>query len=192
MTIVALIFAYLLGSLSSAILLAKLLKLPDPRSHGSGNAGATNVLRTVGRNKAAAVLIADMLKGVVAVLIARLLHVHGLMLGFVGLLTVIGHVFPVFFRFKGGKGVATMVGTILSLSPFAGILVLVIWLVVAFIFRYSSAASLAAAIMSPLLMLIFGNHAYAFPLFLIALLIIWKHLDNINRLRSGTESKLKL
>lgn len=189
--IISLIVAYLLGSLSSAILISKFLKLPDPRKEGSGNPGATNILRTAGKNKAAIVLIADILKGVLAILIARLIGAQGFMLGLVALAAVLGHVFPLFFKFKGGKGIATMIGTLLLLSFWVGVLVAVIWIAVAFIIRYSSLASLISAVCAPIFMMIFGNHLYAFPTLLIAALIIWRHMDNIKRLRAGTESKIQ-
>lgn len=190
-TIIALIVAYLLGSLSSSIILSKLLKFPDPRSQGSGNAGATNVLRTVGRNKAIAVLVGDILKGLIAVWVGRILGVHGALLGFVAAAAVAGHIFPIFFKFKGGKGVATMIGVIFALSFFVGVLTAVVWLVVAFIFRYASLASMAAAVGALILMLLLGKAMYAFPMFIIAGLVIWKHQDNIKRLRTGVETKIK-
>lgn len=190
--IIALIIAYLLGSLNSAVLISKYLKLPDPRTSGSGNAGATNILRTMGKNQAIMVLLGDALKGIIAVLLARMFGVQGFILGLVALAAVAGHVFPVFFKFKGGKGVATMMGATLILTPLVGVFSIAVWVVIAFLLRYASLASIVAAICAPLFMLIFGNHQYAFPLLLVAALIIWRHWDNIERLRNGTETKISL
>jgi len=189
--ILALIIAYLLGSLNTAVLISKYLKLPDPRSTGSGNAGATNMLRSVGRNQAIMVLIGDTLKGIVAILLARMFGADGFVLGLAALAVVIGHVFPVFFKFKGGKGVATMVGATLMLTFWVGLFVAVVWIAIAFLIRYASLASIVAAVCAPLFMMIFGNHAYAFPLLLVAALVIWRHWENIERLRSGTETKIE-
>jgi len=189
--IIALIIAYLLGSVSSAILIAKFLKLPDPRSEGSKNPGAANILRIAGKNKALLVLAGDILKGSLAVLIARILGVQGFMLGVVAISAVLGHVFPLFFKFKGGKGMATMVGTLLLLSFWVGLLVAAVWIIVAFVLRYASLASLSGAASAPIFMLIFGNHLYAFPVLLIAALVVWCHRSNIKRLLAGTEGKIK-
>jgi len=189
--ILGVIIAYLLGSISCAILISKYLKLPDPRNEGSGNPGASNILRTAGKNKAVLVLVGDILKGLLAVLIARIIGVEGFMLGLVALAAVAGHVFPLFFKFKGGKGVATMVGTLIMLSFWTGLLVAAVWVAVAFIFRFASLASLVAAVCAPIFMLIFGNHLYAFPVLLITALVVWKHMDNIKRLMNGTEAKIQ-
>lgn len=189
--IIALVIAYVLGSLNSSILLTKYLKLPDPRTQGSGNAGATNILRTVGKNQALLVLIADAAKGLIAIWIARLIGVHGVILGFVAFAVVVGHVFPVFFKFKGGKGVATALGGLLGLSLWAAAIAGMIWAAVAFFTKYVSLASMAAAAAAVVLVLVFGKAAYAFPVFCIAGLIVWKHKANIDRLRAGTENKLK-
>lgn len=190
--IICIIIAYLLGSINTSILLSKIMKFPDPRTGGSGSAGATNVLRTIGKNQAAIVLIGDIIKGLLAVWIGRIFGVYGFMLGLVAFAAVVGHVFPVFFKFKGGKGVATGFGAILALSLWAGILALAVWVAVAFFFRYSSLASLAATVSAPIFLLIFGKFTFVIPAILIALLIIWKHLPNIDRLRAGTESKINL
>jgi glycerol-3-phosphate acyltransferase PlsY len=188
--LISIIIAYLIGSISCAILTAKLLKLPDPRSQGSGNAGATNMLRLGGKQAAIAVLIGDALKGLIAVLIARLFHVHGVSLAFVALVVVIGHVFPLYFGFKGGKGVATAIGAILGLSFWIAVFLIITWGLVLFIFRYASIAGIAAAIAAPIYMLIAGRGDYFFPVLLMAILIVWKHWENIDRLRKGTETKV--
>lgn len=189
--IIALIIAYLIGSLSSALLLSKLLKFPDPRTQGSGNAGATNVLRNVGKKEGAMVLAGDVLKGVIAVLLARFIGVQGVMLGFVALAATVGHIFPVFFKFKGGKGVAPALGTVIVLCYWSALIMIIAWGITAAIFRYASLASIVAVIVAPIAMLITGHSHYAFPIFIMAALIIWKHMDNINRLRDGTESKIE-
>jgi glycerol-3-phosphate acyltransferase PlsY len=188
--LIALIIAYLLGSVSSAIVVSKIFKTPDPRTEGSGNAGATNVLRIAGKQQAAIVLVGDILKGLIAVLIGHLLHVAGFKLGIVGLAAVLGHVFPLYFGFKGGKGVATAIGVTLGLSFISGIVMAATWGVIAFVFRYSSLASLVAVVLAPIFLLIFSHGAYFIPSALIAALIVWKHKDNITRLQNKTESKI--
>jgi acyl phosphate:glycerol-3-phosphate acyltransferase len=190
--LLALIISYLLGSLSCAVLLSKCLKLPDPRKTGSGNPGATNILRIAGKNQALAVLVGDALKGFVAILLARILGVHGFMLGLAGLSVVLGHVFPIFHKFKGGKGVATMLGTLLMLNFWVGLFAVAVWVVIAFLLRYASLSSLVAAVCAPIFILIFGDHQYAFPVLLIAALVIWRHWENIEKLRSGNEDKMDL
>ncbi len=192
MTIIALIIAYLLGSLSSAIILSKIMKFQDPRSQGSGNPGATNVLRYAGRNQALMVLIGDALKGLIAVLIGHILGVHGVMLGLVALAAVLGHVFPLYFKFKGGKGVATGFGTLIMLSFWVAVVTAIIWAAVVFITRFVSLASLVAAAAAVIFAVIFGYSIYAFPIFLIAALLVWTHKDNIQRLLNKTESKVNL
>ena len=190
--IISLVIAYLLGSISCGIIVSKMLNLPDPRQKGSGNPGATNVLRLGGKQAAAYVLIGDALKGLIAVLIARLLHVHGIALGFVAFVAVIGHIFPVYFKFKGGKGVATAIGAILGLAPWVAVFLIATWIIVLLIFRYASVAALITAIAAPIYMSIGGYFlSYTFPVLLITILIIWKHWENICRLRKGTEGKIK-
>jgi glycerol-3-phosphate acyltransferase PlsY len=174
--LISIIIAYLLGSISCSILLSKFVKLPDPRNVGSGNAGTMNVLRTAGKNKAIAVLIGDVLKGIIAVLIGRILGQQGLALGLVAFAAVIGHIYPVFFKFKGGKGVATALGSILLLNFWVGIIAAIIWAIIAVVFRYASMA----------------YFAYFLPVLLIAALVVWKHWTNIQRLRDKTEPKIHL
>lgn len=190
--VICVVIAYLLGSLQTSVLLSKILKFPDPRTQGSGNAGATNVLRTIGKNQALATLIGDVLKGFIAVMIARIFGVTGFFLALTAFAAVAGHVFPCFFQFRGGKGVATGIGGLLLLSPFIAILAIVLWLVIVFTTRYVSLASLIAAGATPILILIFSKTAYFIPILLMAGLIIWKHKENIQRLRAGTESKVNL
>lgn len=191
--VIAIVIAYLLGSVSTAILLAKFLKQPDPRTQGSGNAGATNILRMLGKKEALLVLIGDGLKGLIAVWIGHLFHVTPFMLGIVALAAVVGHVFPLYFGFKGGKGVATALGSLLGLSFLTGILVIVCWAAIAFTTKYASLASIVSVILGPIFLLFFSMHggAYFIPTALIAALVIWKHQDNIQRLKSNTESKIQ-
>lgn len=189
--IIAILIAYLLGSLSGSIILSKLTQTPDPRTQGSGNAGATNVLRTLGKQQALVVLAFDVLKGLIAVWIGHLFHLHNFVLGLVAVAAVIGHVFPLYFKFQGGKGVATAVGATAGLSFIAGILMGAAWLAIAFALRYSSLASLIAVILAPVFLLIFSKAAYFIPAILIAALVVLKHKDNIDRLRNKTEDKIQ-
>lgn len=189
--IISIIIAYLLGSVSSAVIVSKMLKLPDPRKKGSGNPGTTNVLRLSGKQAAIYVLMGDVLKGLIAVIIGRLFHVHSIALGFVAFAAVMGHIFPIYFKFRGGKGVATSIGAILGLSFWVALFLIATWIIVALIFRYACVAALITAIATPIFMLLAGHGSYAFPMLLITLLIIWKHWENIGRLRKGTEDKIK-
>ncbi len=181
-------FAYLLGSLSSAIIVCKLFRLPDPRTQGSGNPGATNVLRLGGKKLAGLVFVGDLLKGLIAVMVARFLVAPDLW-GWVGLCAVLGHMYPIFFKFKGGKGVATGAGVLLGISWLLGLIVIVIWVVVAKLFRYSSLAAIAAILIVPV-----GGFWLAKPMLLslgfICILILFRHKDNMKRLWAGTESKM--
>lgn len=189
--IAGIIIAYLLGSLNMAIIIAKVMNLPDPRSEGSGNPGATNMLRNAGKKEAAMVLVGDCVKGLIAVLIARIFGVQGFMLGIVALAAVVGHVFPLYFRFKGGKGVATTMGAFLALSLWLGVISIAVWVIVAFIWKYASLASLSAVGAGLIVSLFIGHFAFFLPVLLIAALVAWKHLDNINRLKDGTETKME-
>jgi glycerol-3-phosphate acyltransferase PlsY len=194
-TLVVVIGAYLIGSVSFAVVVSKLYGLPDPHSYGSGNPGATNVLRT--GNKAAAVLtlVGDGLKGWVAVWLAARL---GASWGDASLATAgaafavfLGHLFPVFHRFAGGKGVATAAGVCFGLSWLLGLAVLAVWIAVAVASRLSSLASIVAAVAAPPLGLYFiGNRPEAWVLFPIAALLIWRHRENIARLAAGTERRI--
>jgi len=188
--LIAIIIAYLLGSISTAIVASKLFKTADPRTEGSGNAGATNVLRIAGKQQAAIVLAGDLLKGVIAVWIGHLFHLHGFILGLVAFAAVVGHVFPLYFGFKGGKGVATAIGVVLGLSLISGILMAAVWGAIAFTLRYASLASIIAVILAPVFLLIFAKAAFFFPTALIAALVVWKHKENMTRLQNKTESKI--
>jgi len=187
-----LVIAYLIGSLSSAIIVCKALKLPDPRTQGSGNPGATNVMRIGGKMPAIITLVGDGLKGFIPVIIGHFLGINGLMLGLIGLAALLGHIFPVFFKFEGGKGVATSLGVFLALSLWIGIVAIAVWIVVAAISRYSSLAALTAVAAAPIVALITGNLSLLLPILIISGIIVWRHLDNIQRLRMGTEGKIAL
>ena len=189
--LVMLIIAYLLGSLCAAIFVCKLLKLPDPRSQGSRNPGATNVLRLGGKKAAAIVLTGDMLKGLLAVLIARLLSIDGFALGLIALAAVIGHLFPIYFHFKGGKGVATALGSILGLSPILALIAIITWLIVAKLFHYSSLAALSAMFITTISSFFIAQGDYFPAITAITILLIFSHRENISKLYKGAESKLK-
>lgn len=186
------VIAYLCGSLSSAIIVCKLMGLPDPRTKGSGNPGTSNVLRIGGKKAAIAVLLGDAIKGYVPVLLAYFFNIDGFALAVVALAAVLGHIFPVFFNFKGGKGVATFFGISFALAPTVGLAMGVTWLIMAFLFRYSSLASLTATALSVVYIIILSNIFYIPPVLAIIALIIWKHRNNIKRLQSGTERKIRL
>lgn len=191
--IICLGFAYLLGSLCSAILVCRAAKLPDPREEGSKNPGATNVLRIAGKQYAALVLVGDFLKGVLSIWLAMLLQLSTFNQALVGLAAVIGHMFPCFFDFKGGKGVATTLGVLVGFNPLLGLLAALTWLVVAFFSRYSSLSSIVSVTLAPFYALLaFGEEAAFAPLLAIAAAVLYQHKENIKRLVDGSESKLEL
>jgi glycerol-3-phosphate acyltransferase PlsY len=185
-----LIGAYLIGSLNSAIVLCKLAGLPDPRSQGSGNPGATNVLRFGSKKLAATVLIIDVLKGVLPVIIASLLGLDIAWLTATAFAAFLGHLYPLFFQFKGGKGVATALGGFLALSlPLAGT-ILLSWLVVFVITRISSLSAIIASSLAPLYSIWFIDSLGArWIIFIMATMLLFRHSANIKRLLSGEESK---
>jgi acyl phosphate:glycerol-3-phosphate acyltransferase len=193
--LLATLVAYLIGSLSFAVIVSRGFGLADPRSYGSGNPGATNVLRS--GNKAAALLTLafDALKGYLPVM-AVLLWGERFGLGegtaaLVGLAAFIGHLWPVFFRFQGGKGVATAAGVIFGLNPWLGLATLASFVIIVFFFRYVSLASIVAAAFAPFYeLLIWGPSAAAIAIGVMGLLLIWRHGANIRKLMNGTESKL--
>ncbi len=190
LTALTLLGAYLIGSLSSAIILCKLAGLPDPRNEGSGNPGATNVLRMGGKKLAATVLFFDVLKGIVPVLIAKMLGLHPIWVAATAFFAFIGHLYPVFFQFKGGKGVATALGAFLALSPLLACAGLITWLAVFLLSRLSSLAALSAAAMIP----VYSLWLIEFPIvrgiiLIMALLLIARHHSNIARLLNGDEKK---
>ena len=179
--------AYLLGSISFAIVVSRLMALPDPRSYGSKNPGATNVLRTGKKAAAVLTLAGDAGKGALAVWLASYFTPH---LAIVGLAAFVGHLFPVFHRFEGGKGVATAAGVLLALDWRVGAGTIVTWLVIAFCFRYSSLAALIAALFAPFATLIALGWPSALPVAAMSALLIFRHRANIRRLIAGTEPRL--
>lgn len=187
------VLAYLIGSISSAILIARLYALTDPRSVGSGNPGATNILRQGNKTAALLTLLGDVLKGAVPVLVARLLTTDPVILALVGGAAFIGHVFPVFFGFHGGKGVATGLGVYLALSWPAGLSLVACWLLVAAAFRYSSMAAIVTAALSPLIAAYWLPHpAYIVMSVVVAAMLLWRHRGNFQRLMRGEEDKIRL
>ncbi len=190
--IIMILVGYLMGSVNSAMIVCKLMGLPSPRSIGSGNPGATNVLRLGSKKAAAITLVGDALKGWMPVFIGHLLGLPIAIMAWIALAAVLGHVFPIFFGFKGGKGVATGLGVLLGIQPFLGLAVLGTCLVVEFLFRYSSLAALISVILSPIYgyFLLEKNIMVMGVLALISLVILIRHIGNIQRLFSGQESKI--
>jgi glycerol-3-phosphate acyltransferase PlsY len=185
------VIGYLLGSVSSAILICKLLGKDDPRSTGSGNPGATNVLRAHGRGPAAATLAGDVAKGLLPVLLAKLLGLSSLAIALAGLGAFLGHLYPVFFNFRGGKGVATYIGVLFGMSLWLGASFAAIWLATAAITRYSSLAALVATAVTPVVALVSGQPLWiVMALGVMAVAIFSRHHENIARLRAGTESRI--
>lgn len=188
---VLVLIAYLLGSLSSAIILCKLTGLPDPRTQGSGNPGATNVLRFGGKKLAALTLLGDMLKGLVPVLAARWLGADDLALALVALAAFLGHLYPVFFGFKGGKGVATALGVLLGLAWPVALAAAGTWLVMALVFRISSLSALTASLLAPAYMWwLTPSREFFAAASLMSTLLIWRHRSNIRNLLQGAESRI--
>ena len=195
MITVVVIVAYLVGSLSFAVIVSRLYGLPDPHTYGSGNPGATNVLRTGRKSAAALTLVGDALKGFAVVWVVRNFAAEwglgNIDIALAALAVFAGHLFPVYFGFKGGKGVATAAGILLALSPWLGLAVGAVWLIVLGASRYSSGSSLAAAAAAPVLSgLILGWNAIAVAVLAMAALIFYRHRANIRRLLAGTESKV--
>lgn len=183
--------AYLLGSLSSAILVCRLMGLPDPRTQGSNNPGATNVLRIGGKKAAAITLFGDGLKGFVPVIVGHQLGVSPLFLGLTGLAAFLGHLYPLFFGFKGGKGVATALGVQFGLSWQIGAAVAGIWLLVAFGLKISSLAALTAMALAPLVVWLFWpDPALVVVQAIITGMLVWRHRSNIRDLLTGKEGKI--
>ncbi|MCA0402841.1 MAG: glycerol-3-phosphate 1-O-acyltransferase PlsY [Proteobacteria bacterium] len=185
------LLGYILGSLCSAVIVSKIFDLPDPCTTGSNNPGATNVLRLAGKKYAAIVLLADILKGFIPVFLAKICGFNVTIVGLVGFAAVLGHMYPIFFRFKGGKGVATAIGVFFGLNFLLGVVVIATWLIVAKFSRYSSLASLVSMSFAPFYA-VFVTGYLSSPLFFILLFILFKHKENIIRLIDGTESKINL
>lgn len=183
------IASYLLGSISFAIVVSRLMRLPDPRSYGSKNPGATNVLRTGKKAAAVLTLAGDALKGLAAVLLAGAYLPEAA--PYAGLAVFLGHLFPVWHRFQGGKGVATAAGVLFGLDWRLGLGTVATWIIIAAFLRYSSLAALVAAVFAPFFAaLLFGVHETFFVVLVVAALLVWRHRENIARLLAGTESRL--
>ncbi|WP_239953811.1 glycerol-3-phosphate 1-O-acyltransferase PlsY [Pantoea sp. Z09] len=186
---VMIFFAYLCGSISSAILVCKVAGLPDPRTQGSGNPGATNVLRIGGKAAAACVLVFDILKGMVPVWLAYLLHLAPLYLGLTAIAACLGHIYPLFFRFRGGKGVATALGAIAPIGWDLTGLMTGTWLLTVLLSGYSSLGAIVSALIAPFYVWWFKPQ-FTFPVSMLSCLILLRHHDNIQRLWRGQESKI--
>jgi glycerol-3-phosphate acyltransferase PlsY len=191
--------AYLIGSISFAVVVSKYMRLPDPHTYGSGNPGATNVLRTGNKLAAALTFIGDALKGYLAVMLARVLlgdtsltsTLSSWVLCGVVLAVFLGHLFPIFHGFKGGKGVATACGILFGVNVILGLATLGTWIIVAVFLRYSSLAAIAAAIFGPLyFVFLFGFQPMGIALLAVCLLLVWRHRSNIRNLINGTESRI--
>ena len=182
---------YLLGSIATAVLVSRALGVADPRSGGSGNPGATNVLRLAGRKAAGLTLVGDILKGAVPVLVARAADLPPGAVALVGLAAFLGHLHPAFFGFRGGKGVATALGVLLAMEPYLGAAVLATWIVVAGVSRYSSLAALVASVLAPgYAWVLSGDRGVVGAVALMAVLLVWRHRANIRRLVAGEEGRI--
>ena len=198
--VLAILLGYLLGSLSFAVIISRIMGLSDPRTYGSKNPGATNVLRSGNRAAAALTLLLDTAKGWLAVMLADWLgRPYGLQEGsmaLTGLAAFVGHLYPVFFRFAGGKGVATALGVLLGINPLLGLATAATWLLVAWLFRYSSLAALIAALMAPAYYVLgeglawYLNARVMLALSAMSVLLLYRHAENIGRLARGTESRM--
>ena len=198
-TLLLIPMAYLIGSVSFAVVVSRCMRLPDPHSYGSGNPGATNVLRTGNKLAAVLTLIGDALKGFLAVMLARILlgdeslssTLGSWILCAVVIAVFLGHLFPLFHRFKGGKGVATACGILFGINWILGLATLSTWLIVAFFLRYSSLAALSAAIFGPIyFVFLFGFQPMGLALLIVSILLIGRHRSNIQNLFNGTEPRL--
>lgn len=196
LTLLMMVLSYLIGSLSFAVIVSKILGMADPRSYGSGNPGATNVLRSGRKIAAILTLLGDALKGWLAVIIAMYVqetvsYSSSVMVALCAVFVLVGHMWPIFFQFKGGKGVATAVGILLALSWQTALICFLIWLLVAVVFRISSLAALVATILSPIVAYFFIPEFWLLgSIFVIALLVFYRHKNNIQKLISGQESKI--
>ena len=199
MDILLMPLAYLIGSVSFAVVVSKCMRLPDPHSYGSGNPGATNVLRTGNKRAAVMTLLGDAFKGFVAVVLARMIlgeasltsSLNSWILCGVVVAVFLGHLFPIFHGFSGGKGVATACGILFGINWILGMATLCTWIIVAKFMRYSSLAALAAAVFGPIyFVFLFGFHPMGIALLIVCALLIWRHRSNIRNLMNGTESRI--
>ena len=193
--LIATVAAYLIGSVSFAVIVSAAMGLADPRSYGSKNPGATNVLRSGNKTAAILTLAGDAFKGWLAVwLVARFGPHYGLddtAIALAAIAVFLGHLYPVFFKFKGGKGVATAAGVLLAVNPVLGLATMLTWLIIAFFFRYSSFAAIVAAVFAPLFdVFLFGPNRIAWAVFAMSALLLWRHRANIAKLIAGTESRI--
>ncbi|MBW8183571.1 glycerol-3-phosphate 1-O-acyltransferase PlsY [Shewanella nanhaiensis] len=188
LTLGMILSAYLAGSISSAVLVCRLRGLPDPRTQGSGNPGATNVLRIGGVSSAALVLFFDMLKGALPAYIAFRLGLDSVSLGIIAIAACLGHIFPIFFHFKGGKGVATAFGAMAPIGPELALLLMGTWVLMVLICRYSSLAAIVTALLAPFYTWYLDDR-FVLPVAMLSALIIIRHKENIQRLLKGEESK---
>jgi len=193
--LIATVAAYLIGSVSFAVIVSAAMGLADPRSYGSKNPGATNVLRSGNKTAAILTLAGDAFKGWLAVwLVARFGPRFGLddtAVALAAIAVFLGHLYPVFFKFKGGKGVATAAGVLLAVNPVLGLATVLTWLIIAFFFRYSSFAAIVAAVFAPLFdVFLFGPNRIAWAVFAMSALLLWRHRANIAKLIAGTESRI--
>ena len=192
MNVIYLLFSYLIGAISFGIVISHIFSLPDPRTIGSKNPGATNVLRTGKKIAALLTLLGDALKGALTVGLAQYFELPPLIVGLIAIATLMGHVFPIYYGFKGGRGVATAAGILFMFSWVMGLIVLAIWLGVFFIWRYSSLAAIIAASLSPVIGFFYKIDFYELiATSIIALILILRHIENIKRLIDGTESGFK-
>ncbi|KVD71287.1 glycerol-3-phosphate acyltransferase [Burkholderia sp. ABCPW 14] len=192
--LLATVAAYLIGSVSFAVVISAAMGLADPRSYGSKNPGATNVLRSGNKKAAVLTLVGDAFKGWLAVWLVRRFGIGGeIGVALSAIAVFLGHLYPVFFRFQGGKGVATAAGVLLAVHPVLGLATALTWVIVAFFFRYSSLAALVAAVFAPVFdMFLFGtrNNPVAWAVFSMSVLLIWRHRSNISKLIAGEESRI--
>jgi glycerol-3-phosphate acyltransferase PlsY len=183
--------AYLLGSINSAIIVSKAFSLPDPRELGSGNPGATNVLRTGNKMAAAITLAGDLLKGLLPVIAVDLLTANSILIAATGVAALLGHMYPLYYQFKGGKGVATTLGVLLGFNSLLGIFWIVLWLLTALITRYSSLSALVATLLVLIISWFWANNIWlSASMLVITIFVFWRHRTNIKNLLNGSESKL--
>jgi len=183
--------AYLLGSISAAIIVCKTLGLSDPRTGGSGNPGTTNVMRLYGKKAAFLTLVGDIFKGIIPVLLAKVIVNSEFIIAICGLAAFLGHIFPVYFKFEGGKGVATLIGILFATHWLLGVSYIITWILTALIFRYSSLAALIAVLPIPIYSyFIVHNNQYTISFAVIAIILFWRHKPNIYNLLNGKEDKI--